>query len=358
MPLQPNLIERRLIKQGRIPGILLDASLAAFTVEALVAAMELDLFNALRNKALDIDTLADRTGADPAGIEILVRALVPLGYLSQNGDTYRLTKAARRSLPEREVSAMGTFFKTQAREGLDSTLAVREAPEDGVIGWETVQSGEVGRGYQETMRWLASDLVDPVVEAVTLPDGAERMLDVGGSHGLYTLGFCEEHPGLEGTILDWEIGLQAACKTLEEHPELSDRIELLERDFEQEPLPEGYDFAFLGQIVHGLTPEGNRELFDKLADATNERGTIAILDQVADPPGSGSLPFNPLDSSFSDGVAALLGFGLFVFTGGRSYPFEDLEAWLDEAGFSNVSYQAVRESPGMSLVIARKSGGG
>jgi len=134
-------------------------------------------------------------------------------------------------------------------------------------------------------------------------------------------------------------------------------VESEERDFEQEEIPEGYDFAFLGQIVHGLTAEGNQELFEKLARATTDRGTVAILDQVADPPSSSRLPFNPMDSSFADGIAALLGFGLFVFTGGRSYPYDDLEAWLADAGFSDVSYRGVRQSPGMSLVIARKPGG-
>lgn len=59
-------------------------------------------------------------------------------------------------------------------------------------------------------------------------------------------------------------------------------------------------------------------------------------------------------SSFADGIAALLGLGLFVFTGGRSYPYDELEVWLDEAGFPEVAYQGVRQSPGMSLVIARK----
>ncbi len=354
MPLQPNFIERRLIKRGSIPGVLLDGSMAAFTVQAVTAAMELGVFDELRHGPLEAEQLAERTGADPIGIGNLLRTLVPLGYVKRDGDTYQLSKAARRSLPEEDLPAIGTFLKTQAQKGLDATEAVRDAPEDGVIGWETVQDGEVGRGYQAMMRWLAEDLVESVVEAVSLPDGAERMLDVGGSHGLYTVEFCKDHPGLEGTILDWEIGLEAARQTLQNHPEMRDRIERVERDFEEDELPTGYDFAFLGQIVHGLSPEENRALFDKLAGATTERGTVAILDQVAEPPTTNRVPFNPMDSSFSAGVAALLGFGLFVFTGGRSYAYDDLERWLSDAGFSEVTYQDLRKSPGMSLVIGRK----
>jgi hypothetical protein len=131
------------------------------------------------------------------------------------------------------------------------------------------------------------------------------MLDVGGNHGLYTSKVCEKHPGLQGTIVDWPIGLEAAQQTLDERPEMADRIELVECDFEAEELPEGYDFAFLGQIVHGLTAEGNQALFEKLSRATTERGTVTILDQVADPPSTSRFPFDPMNSAFSEGIAAL-----------------------------------------------------
>lgn len=356
MPLQPNLIERQLIKRGTIPGLLLDGALTLMTGQALVAALELEVFEHLHDGPADVETLADRTDATEQGMSNLLRVLDGLGHVRRDGSAYELTRAARRTLPTGDHRRMGAFFKEQGQLGLEAARAVREAPEDGIIGWETVKDGEVGEGYQATMRWLASDLVDPVVDAVSLPTGAERLLDVGGSHGLYTVGFCDAHPGLDGTVLDWPIGLEAAERTLEDRPDLTDRIDLVERDFEREALPTGYDVAFLGNIVHGLTDEGNRDLFGKLADATTDRGTVTILDQVADPPDTSRLPFNPFESSFAEAVAALVGFNLFLFSGGRSYAYDDLADWLAEAGFPDVSYTPLRESPGFSVVVARKPG--
>lgn len=353
MPLQPNIIERRLIKRGDIPGILLDVPVAGFKQGVLIAAMELGVFDQLRDGPLSVEELATRTNASQEGMENLVRALVPLGYVNRQNGVYRLSDAAKRSLPEQDLDLLAHIFKEQIRMALDASRAVREAPEDGIYGWEPVQSGKTGEAYQALMRWLASDLVDSVVNKVTLPDGAQRMLDIGGSHGLYTLKFCQEHPNLEGTVLDWEIGLDSARKTLENHPEIADRIDLIERDFEQEDLPDGYEFAFLGNIIHGLTSEDNQELFGKLARATTDRGTVAILDQLANTPSSNPLPFNPFQSSFAEGSAALLGFNLFLFSGGRSYEYDDLKQWLSEAGFSEVTHQSIRESPGDALVVAR-----
>ncbi len=353
MPLNPNLVERRLIKKGKIPGILLDVGIAGFKINAVLAAMELGVFDELEEEELSLESLAERCNSSTRGMEVLLRTLIPLGYLEKNDGKYRLTEVAKNSLPEEDLGLMATFFQESFRRSLDAADAVREAPQDGIIGWDMVQSGEVGEAYQETMRWLASDTVDPVVDKIDLPTGAEKMMDIGGSHGLYTVRFCEENPGLEGSVIDWEIGLDNARKTLDERPEMKDRIDLVDRDFEEENLPTGFDFAFLGNIVHGLSPEGNQELFEKISNSTTENGMVAIMDQVSNPP-TGRLPFDPFDTSFSRGIAAMAGFNLFLFSGGRSYEFDKLSKWLSEAGFTDVSHEPIRESPGFSLVIAEK----
>lgn len=169
------------------------------------------------------------------------------------------------------------------------------------------------------------------------------MLDVGGSHGLYTVAFCEKYPGLKGTVLDWEIGLEEARKTLEENPGMSDRIDLVERDFEKEELPNGYDFAFLGNIIHGVSPEGNQELFQKLSRATTSRGMVAIVDQFAGIKGS----------KFARAVAGLAGLNLFLFAGGRAYEFEKVKGWLADAGFTKTELKKLKQ-PGFSLLVSQK----
>lgn len=354
MPLQPNLIERRLIRSGRLPWLLPDIMLAMMRAQAVIAAMKLGVFEQIDGDTVDITVLADRTDSDPAGMAILVRTLSALGYLEESDGSYRLSDPARRSMPESDHQAMGAWFAEFLRSGADAAHAIRDAPEAGLVGWETVQSGDIGRGYQATMRWLASDLVDPVVDKITLTNDATQMIDLGGSHGLYTVRFCEQHPGLAGTIVDWPIGLAEAEKTLEGRPELADRVELLERNFEEEEIPGGNDLAFLGNIVHGIDPEGNMELFEKLAQATTDTGIVAILDQIPAENGGLRARLDPTNTAFTQGVSALVGFNLFLFSGGRTYQFSRVRDWLKEAGFTEVSYHGIKESPGMSVVVGRK----
>ncbi|MFH5884578.1 methyltransferase [Halalkalibaculum sp. DA3122] len=343
MPLKPNFIERFLINRGTIPGILTDMGLPMFQFFAMIGAMETGFFRYLYEEPANLETLAEKMNASERGLENLVKALEPMGYVTRKDGKLALSKMAK-DMPIDLLETMAPYFRHQAAHTLPYVArGIKEAPENGVYGWEHVKGGEVGRGYQASMRWLASGTVDEVVGKIDLPEGAASMLDVGGSHGLYTVAFCEKYDGLKGTVLDWEIGLKEAQKTLEEHPEMADRIDLVERDFEKDELPGGYDFAFLGNIIHGVSPEGNQELFQKLSKATTNRGMVAIVDQFAGIKGS----------KFARAVAGLAGLNLFLFSGGRSYPFDTVQEWLADAGFTKTKLKKLKQ-PGFSLLVSQK----
>lgn len=345
MPLLPNLIERQFIERGAVPWPILDAMLPTFQLAAVTAAAEIGLFGALANGPLAEKELIARTGASPSGMEALLGALDGLGYVERNGEGVRLTAAARRSVPLEDIAAFAPFLWEQLRLVTETTRAVREAPPHGIGDPETIQGGEVGRGFQAAMRWIASANVDEVARHVELPTTARRMLDVGGSHGLYSVALCRKYPSLHATILDWAIGIEAARETMRAHPEVSDRVDFVVADFEKEELPGGYDVALLGNIVHGLTPEENLALFQKLARATTPGGMVVILDQIAGAKGT----------RFTRSVAALIGFNLFIARGGRSYRLAELQELLGRAGFSGVKRTPLRRSPGLSIVTAVKS---
>ncbi len=344
MPLKPNFLERFAINRGMIPGILSDMGLPMFQFFSMIGAMETGFFRYLNEEPVSLKKLAQKMNASERGLQNLVNALEPMGYIKREGDKLALTKLAQK-MPIDLLETMAPYFRHQATHILPEVArGIKEAPEEGVYGWEHVKDGKVGRGYQASMRWLASGTVDEVVGKIDLPENPGSMLDVGGSHGLYTVSFCEKYSSLKGTVLDWEIGLEEAKKTLEENPGLADRIDFVERDFEKEELPDGYDFAFLGNIIHGVSPEGNRELFQKLSRATTEHGMVGIVDQFAGIKGS----------KFARAVAGLAGLNLFLFSGGRAYPFEKVKEWLADAGFTRTKLKKLKQ-PGFSLVISQKA---
>ncbi|MDX1640504.1 MAG: hypothetical protein R3220_02315, partial [Balneolaceae bacterium] len=203
MPLQPNIIERQLIKWGMIPGLLLDGALPTFSVSAILGAGEIQLFKTLRDNPSTLEVLAKKIDCNERALQNLLNVLIPLGYIKVASNQYSLTKYAKKSIPIDLFSEMVPFIKEQNILNVQRVKrALKEAPEEGVVGWETVKEGEIGRSYQVTMRWLASSTVDEVTKKVKLAKGSEKMLDIGGSHGLYSVEMCRKYPNLEATVLD------------------------------------------------------------------------------------------------------------------------------------------------------------
>jgi len=345
MPLRPNFIERQIIKMGLVPGVLLDLGISSFMLSAFIGAGEIDLFRTMNEGPKSLKGLAEKTSTNERALKNLLQVLEPLGYVEEKNGRYALTKYTKKSFPINSFHEMIPFFREQARTSIQNAgKALREAPEEGVLGWEMVKSGKIARSYQVSMRWLANMTVDEVVKKIDLPKNGDKMLDIGGSHGLYCVKMCRMHSHLKATVMDWPIGIANAKETLEKETDVADRIDTLEGDFLMEELPMGFDFAFLGNIIHGNNPDQNKELFQKISDATTENAAIGILDQFD----------NISGSRFTRTLAALAGWNLFLFANGRAYDVEEVKSWLKEAGFSKTKVKPLRQSPGFTLLMAGK----
>ncbi len=194
MPLKSNLLEWFAINSGMVPGIMIDMGVPLFQLYAMIGAMETGFFRHLNEGPADAATLAEKMGASQRGVEHLLQVLEPMGYVKEKNDKYSLSKIGR-NLSIDILGTMAPYWKHQAAKTIpEAGRGIIEAPEEGVYGWEHVKSGEVGRGYQVSMRWLASSMVDDIVKKIKLPQDAKMMMDVGGSHGLYTVKFCRKYP--------------------------------------------------------------------------------------------------------------------------------------------------------------------
>ncbi len=345
MPLKPNFIERLLINVGIIPTVLLDSGVSLFQASALLTASDIRLFNHLKSGPLTLEEISQKTDCSKRGVEILLNSLIPIGYLLKRGNHYSLTKATLRSFPIDLFPDMVLFFRSLNENLNNATQAVKTDPPGGLVGYEMMKDGKVATSFQVSMRWLGSSMVKEVVSRMKLTIAPTKMLDIGGSHGLYCVEFCRKYPDLKATVLDWAVGLENAKNTLNEEKEVASRIDLFEADFEKENLPSGkFDFMFLGNIIHGLAEDGNKVLFKKISDATASKGAIAILDQYA----------NVKGSPFVKGVASMIGWNLFAFAGGRAYDFDVVRQWLQEVGFHSVTLTHLRQAPGFSFIKAEK----
>lgn len=92
--------------------------------------------------------------------------------------------------------------------------------------------------------YLAPRLAAAVVD---LPVG--RVLDVGGSSGVYASALLDTHPGARGTVYE-RSPVDVAARTLIEARGYADRLDVITGDMFSEALPEGYDIHVFSQVLH------------------------------------------------------------------------------------------------------------
>lgn len=346
MPVIPNFLERLvLLRLNKGPGAILDLFGAA-GFESVALGRRLDLFETLAAEGpLSADELAERTVTHPEGIARLCDLLVAEGYLATTGARYRLTRLTKRWLLAESPTDMGPFFTFWDElvfpfwERELETAVSEGAPSQTIYEWFDEEPGRWDVA-QAGFRSAAALLAGEVADAVTVPAGAERILDVGGGHGLYGFEVCRRHPSLSTTIFD----LPGAIEAVEVPDDLEGRVDMVAGDYHTDDLGEGFDLALVFNVVHAQDATSNTALFRRVADALAPGGRIVVLDQWA---GSARTPLSRTYLRF-------IALTYLTTLDADIYPYEEARAWLESAGFTGVTSTSVGPLSGQAIVQATK----
>ena len=348
MPIAPNFLERLvLFRLNRGAAPLLDLFGAA-GFESVSLALEMDLFETLAaaDGPRTAEALARDLEAHPDGVAMLCDFLAAHRYLDATDDGYRLTRMTESWLLPDAGTDMGpwlTFWDELVFPFWEAQLetAVREGEPDRTLyewldeepgRWETAQDG---------FRATASLVLDDVADAVTVPDGADRLLDIGGGHGLYAFELCRRVPGLSATLFDTPGAVEAVRDEIP--ADVADRVTLQAGDYRDDDLGSGYDLALVFNVVHAHDPAGNVALFERVRDALAPGGRVAVLDQWE---GSARTPVGEAGLRF-------VALTYLATLGASVYPRDEVAGWLREAGFTDVDATGVGPLSGMGLLQAR-----
>jgi cyclopropane fatty-acyl-phospholipid synthase-like methyltransferase len=347
MPLRLNAIERLIFLEGNLgPGPIVDLY-GPLAAKGIQVALRLGLFEALAAAPLNPGELAQRIGADERGLRLLLELLDSLGYVRGRGDRYRNTAATTKWLladSSTGIADLFAFFEEMQQrwdllEGaLRAGKPIRRSAE-----WFDAHPGSWDR-YHAGLRAVARLAIPEIVAKVSIPAGALRLLDLGGSHGLYSAAFCGRYPGLTAIVMDWAQARDVAEKTIAAAG-MSDRVSFLAGDLWQDEYPGACDVVLLFNLVRVFPAERSQELVRRAVAALRPGGAAVIVDHH----------LRPRASRFQRAIAAVIALELFNATPGRMHDPGDVARWLVAAGCSRVQTRFLRRSPGSYLLTARKS---
>lgn len=353
MFLRFNVLEWLLTRFNLLPRPLLDAPLACGLARALSTACELGVFDVLSERPYSLNELATRLKCQPQSLFSLLQLLVFSGYLRVRHGSYRNRACTRRWLCQGSPYNIAPYIIhspdivalwKHLPELVRTNQAQARMPymEDA----SSMEGQEALARHYAGLASLARVIGREILYRVHLPASARRLLDVGGSHAVYSLLFCRKYPRLHATVVDLPPGIAAGQRTVEE-ADLSERLDFHAQDIVHEAFPEGFtqtfDVACYFHIAHLLPAESNRQLLARVTRCLKPGGMLLFVDQLAD---QGHL------SQLGTAIVQLMALTVHAI-GGTCYPFATVKNWLEQAGCEQVQSHRLA-TPGTTLITARK----
>ena len=312
----------------------------------LEAAIRHRVFDLLDNGPKTVHDLHTETRVSERGLTAIMNALVGLNFLAkdQNG-RYSLTPESAAFLVSTKPGFQGGLIRHCSNHLIPKWLHLNEIVETG----KPVQAVNQQQTGSDFFQKFVNDIFPmsyPAAQAlakhlnVAASDKPVRVLDLAAGSGVWGIALAQSSEQVRVTAVDWPDVLPVTRKTVARFG-LTERFSFVEGDLLSADFGENQTIATLGHILHSEGEERSRALLAKTFKALGAGGTIAIAEFLVNPERTG--PVNGL----------FFAVNMLVNTeNGDTYSFEEISAWLRDAGFVNAR---TIDSPGPSpLILANK----
>jgi predicted O-methyltransferase YrrM len=276
--LPENVLERAALAAVVVPTPLMLGFWGMGLSRALIAAVRLGVFEALRDGERTAAELASAVGASQAGLEPLLSGLNGFGYLKRRGGRYRLAGPAARWLlagGKQSLRDVFLFFGDVWDLYADLEARIRSGASPNLH--HAGRPAEFWERYLRGLATMAAQVAPFIVRKVPLTKGARSLLDVGGGHGMYSAAFCRKHPRLTATVLD----LPEACRVgraVVAEAGMGDRVQYLEGRLEGTDFGGPHDAVLIFNVIHNLSREESCRALRRAFEAVRPGGTVAVLE--------------------------------------------------------------------------------
>ncbi|MCP4690402.1 MAG: methyltransferase domain-containing protein [Desulfobacterales bacterium] len=267
----------------------------------MMTAVELGVFNQLAEFRLP-DDVARSIGAHPDNTRRFLDALAMIDLVEKENGRYRNAPSTRTFLMEGSPGYLGPLFQMIRGMSIDPlddlTKLVKEGPSP-AESEETFGSEERwAEAARASSAWVFGEVGVLIARILSRLDGFssfEKMLDLGGGPGIFSLYIVDAHPAMKGVVFDQPGVVEVAREFIGEYG-MEGRVDVLAGDYTSDDIGRDYDLIwasatlnfvkdrmdpFLKKIYDALKPGG---YFASFQDGMTHEGTKpdAMLGHVAD----------------------------------------------------------------------------
>ncbi|MFH1159610.1 MAG: class I SAM-dependent methyltransferase, partial [bacterium] len=361
------------------PAQLLEMANAFRVSRIILTAHELGIFDQLKGQGNTSEKIAQILGTKPRATDRLLNALVSIGLLHKKSGIFQSTGFSEKFLVSDSPAFLSGLSLINHTWKTWSTLT--EAVRAGTSVYFEDSINERPEEWQQAFIAAMHRRAGPqAVEVADVLDLSHttRVLDVGGGSGAFTFEFLKRNPGMMGVVFDLPNIVPLTERFINPSPgsspgreekylapgpspqgegniappltppqkgrgvsSFSDRVLIKAGDYLKDDFGSGFDLVFMSAIIHINSPEENRLLIRKGAEALNPGGRLVILDHIMTEDRT-----EPL-------VGALFAINMLVGTlHGDTYTKEEIRSWMLDAGLLDVSM--ITTPGGLQLMTGNK----
>ncbi|GGT84800.1 methyltransferase [Streptomyces violascens] len=301
------------------------------------------VFTHLDNGSATPQDVAKQAGISVRGSQVLLDGLVGLGLVEVSDGAYRNSPEASAFLVEGKPSYFGAFARHQFMDMARWSTLPEVARTGDPVAPDTADVTE-NPFWESLVPAIAPLSVPSALTAAEKLDlaqaGAVSVLDVGGGSGIYSVVWLGINRQARSTQIDWANVNRIAVAFTARHG-VAERFRTIDGDFHTVDFGTAeYDVGVYSHLAHQETPDDNVAVFRKFRSALKPGGTLVVNDFVVDDGRTGP-PFSLIFHSMM----------LLQTRHGSTWTKHDYEVWLQEAGFTDISFHPT-PSPA-TLVLAR-----
>ncbi|KAA6456282.1 methyltransferase domain-containing protein [Acidobacteria bacterium AB60] len=312
----------------------------------LEAAIRHRVFDILDQGPQTLEQVQKATGASARGLTALMNALVGLEFLAKDEQgRYALTPESSTFLVSTKPSFQGGFIKHSSEQLIPRWLHLNQVVATGnPVTPVNVESsgGEFFHEFVLDIFPMSYPAAQTLAAHLNYGSSGEPMqvLDLAAGSGVWGIAQAQASPRVQVTAVDWPEVIDITKKTSARFG-LADRFRFVQGDLLDVNFGSGFHLATLGHILHSEGEERSRKLLAKTFAALAPGGVIAVQEFLVNPQRTG--PVNGL----------FFAVNMLVNTQhGDTWSFEEIGAWLRDAGFRD---PRLLEAPGPSpLILATK----
>ncbi len=340
MPLYLNTLEKLVLKTFNLaPGPMLDLT-GGFSFYVISSALKLNIFETLKDGGLTGEKLAAALNTDTRGLGILLESLDSLGYVKKKKNSYFNTRMTTKWLLDSSNANFKLGFEYYHSTMIEIWPYINESVKAGkehinFYDW-LKDKPEVAATYQKFMMSLAAMSIPELLKTVSFKN--ETVLDIGGSHGLYSIALSRKYTDIDITIIDSEYSMPLLHENIKS-ADLEKQIHAVADDFMNPAFDKKFDAILLFNVLHEHKEQDNIPIIRKIYSSLNPGGRLIILD------GMNEKKLSPA----ADFGLRIYGLLFFHFLGGQNYSFLEISNWLKECGFKKIRRKNMFKS-GFSII--------